>query len=441
MRNPGQLVELLQKYPGEPRGNGYWTEASYLHFCKNNTVFSGIIGFSWDRLLRARTEHGVQRIITGEYVTANYFDVLGLQPALGRLIGPEDVHLGSPVAVVSWAYWKSELNGNPNVVGERMYLQKELVTVVGVAPHAFVGPFPELPTDVWLPKTPSRQSGIGLIARLKPGATVDQARAEMAVLYTSRDQSDGGTVIINETFKRRYFAGRDPIAKRITLYQVTLDPEPKTYEVIGVVADAHYSEIREQANGAVYLPAFHDGVMSANNLVIRSNNDPERLIRDVRVTVERIMGGRIPVKRITTLNAQIDASIVPERLIALLSGFFAGLGALLVGIGIYALLAYRVARRTKEIGIRVALGATIGHVRRMVLGDTILVVLAGIAAGAPLAIAGRRLALRLMQDLTVQSMAPVLVGGLGLVLIALVASYIPLTRASGTHPLEALRHE
>ena len=760
VRNPGQLVELLQKYPGEPRGNGYWTEASYLHFCKNNTVFSGIIGFSWDRLLHARTEHGVQRIITGEYVTANYFDVLGVQPALGRLIGPDDVRLASPVAVVSWAYWKSELNGDPNAVGERIHLQKELVTVIGVAPHTFVGPFPELPTDVWLPKTPSRQAGIGLMARLKPGVTIDQARTEMAVLYqftireraarssdplvwklkvevalarnglnfardrigkpllvlmctvgllllimclniaalllargaarerefavrvgmgasrgrlvrqvlteslllsisgtligvmlayrgtaaletllasgriaqqmslrihpdwhtlqfaigtallvgllfgiapawnavrqgaapalreagtstgrstrlfgktlvaaqvalsmlllstgalfvanlwnlehaylgferdhilvvtldqaangytglriyhdyqevltrvtampgvrsasfcapaplsgagaagfvnvegyqerpsdkrwieishaapdyfrtmgipvlrgrafTSRDQSDGRTVIINETFNRRYFAGRDPIAKRITLYHVTLDPEPKSYEVIGVVADAHYSEIREQANGGVYLPAFHDGFMNANNLVIRTNDNPEHLIRDVRVLVEQVMGGRVPVRRITTLNAQIDASIVPERLIAMLSGFFAGLGALLVGIGIYALLAYSVARRTKEIGIRVALGATVGQVRRMVLGDTISVVLAGLVAGAPLAIAGRRLALRLMQDLTVQSVAPIVVGGVGLILIALVASYIPLRRASGAHPLQALRHE
>jgi ABC-type antimicrobial peptide transport system permease subunit len=248
-------------------------------------------------------------------------------------------------------------------------------------------------------------------------------------------------VIISQTFAHRYFGGRDPISKRITLYHVTLDPEPKTYEVIGVVADAHYSEIREQATSGVYLPAFHDGVMSANNLVIRSNNDPEHLVRDVRVLVEQVMGERAPVRRITTLNAQIDASIVPERLIAMLSGFFAGLGALLVGIGIYALLAYSVARRTKEIGIRVALGATVGQVKRMVLGDAISVVLAGLIAGAPLAIAGRRLALRLMQDLTVQSLEPILAGGLGLILIALVASYLPLRRASATHPIQALRHE
>jgi ABC-type antimicrobial peptide transport system permease subunit len=153
------------------------------------------------------------------------------------------------------------------------------------------------------------------------------------------------------------------------------------------------------------------------------------------------MGGRAPVFRITTLNEQIDASIVPERLIAMLSGFFAGLGALLVGIGIYALLAYSVARRTNEIGIRLALGATVGQVKRMVLGDTVSVALAGLVIGTPLAILGRRLALRLMHDLTVQTVAPILLSGLGLILIALMASYIPVRRAAGIDPLPALRHE
>ena len=149
----------------------------------------------------------------------------------------------------------------------------------------------------------------------------------------------------------------------------------------------------------------------------------------------------VPIFRIVTLNAQIDASIVPERLTAMLSGFFAALGALLAGIGIYGLLAYTVARRTNEIGIRMALGATTANVRRMVFGDTLAVVLAGLFVGIPLAISGRFLASRLVQDLAVNMAIPIASGAIILVLGALTASYVPARRAALVDPMQALRHE
>ncbi|HWF48638.1 MAG TPA: ABC transporter permease, partial [Bryobacteraceae bacterium] len=182
VQSPGELVELLQKYPDEPRGNGSWTRNSYLHFCKYNTVFSGLIATSFDNLLRLQTENGEPQRAIGEYVTGNYFPVLGVNPALGRLIGPEDNPEGPAVAVVSWSCWRDKLHEDPRIVGERIFVQNQPVTVIGVAPPSFVGPRIEAATDVWMPRKPS-QEGLVLLARLKPGVTLKPARAEMAVLY------------------------------------------------------------------------------------------------------------------------------------------------------------------------------------------------------------------------------------------------------------------
>jgi predicted permease len=258
--------------------------------------------------------------------------------------------------------------------------------------------------------------------------------------FNLQDQSRPRVAIVNETLARHYFAGRNPIGRHITLFHVTLDPERKTYEIIGVAADAHYSDIREPQRSGIYLPAFHDGIVSANNLAMRTSINPQELVRDVRSEIHEVMPN-VPIFRIITLNAQIDASILPERLTALLSGFFAALGALLAGIGIYGLLAYTVARRTNEIGIRMALGATTGNVRRMVLRDTLAVVLAGLFVGIPLAISGRFLASRLVQDLAVKTAIPIVAGAIVLVVGALIASYVPARRAARVDPMQALRHE
>jgi ABC-type antimicrobial peptide transport system permease subunit len=221
---------------------------------------------------------------------------------------------------------------------------------------------------------------------------------------------------------------------------VTLDPQQKTYEIVGVAADAHYADIREPERSGIYLPAFHDGFVSADSLVLRTTTDPRDISKNVRAEVREVMPNA-PIFRMITLNAQIDASILPERLIAMLSGFFASLGAMLAGIGIYGLLAYTVARRTNEIGIRMALGATTGNVRRMVLRDTFAIVISGLVLGIPLAIAGRLLASTVMQDLAVQTGIPIASGAVVIILGALLASYVPARRAAHVDPMQALRHE
>ncbi len=258
--------------------------------------------------------------------------------------------------------------------------------------------------------------------------------------FNSQDRFRARVAIVNRTFAHHYFAQRDPVGSQIILFHVTLDPQPKTYQVIGVAADAHYSDIREPQRSGVYLPAFHDGFVSADSFVLRTAADPEDVIGNVRAEVRQVLPN-VPILRVITLNAQIDASIVPERLIATLSGSFAALGALLAGIGIYGLLAYTVARRTNEIGVRMALGATAANVRRMVLADTLAIVIGGLALGIPLAISGRFFASRLVQDLAVQNIAPLAAGAIIIVLGALLASYVPADRAAHVDPMQALRHE
>ena len=128
-----------------------------------------------------------------------------------------------------------------------------------------------------------------------------------------------------------------------------------------------------------------------------------------------------------------------ERLIALLSGVFGALGALLAAIGLYGLLAYTVARRTSEMGLRMALGATRGQVMVMVLKSALGLVLAGLAIGIPLAAMSPRVLARFMEQLTVEASMPLFVAALAMIAVALLAAYVPARRAARVEPIEALR--
>ena len=145
------------------------------------------------------------------------------------------------------------------------------------------------------------------------------------------------------------------------------------------------------------------------------------------------------MSKITTLAEQVDASIVVERLMARLSSAFAGLGALLAAIGVYGLIAYTVARRTNEIGIRMALGATEGDVTRMVLRSALVLVALGVSVGVPLAFWSQRLAADLIGNLGAGLTVP-MVAAAAMVMVAVLAAYVPARRAARVHPVEALRH-
>jgi predicted permease len=765
VRDPGQLVALLRWYPApdEPRFNTFPPRTYHL-MRDHNDVFTGLIASSY-RPLQVRGNGLESQIVNGGFAEGSFSSLLGMNPALGRLIAPEDDQASrpSPVAVLSWSFWKSRFNLDPAILGKKLIVDDVDVTIVGVAPRNFSGLQVEASQDLWLPlamepvialKDRDRWQ-ISLLARLKPGVTMEQARAEMAVLFestldeearvsgnpyirkfkfemeragaglsilrenfakpllalmaivglllliacanvasmllargaarqhemavraslgagrfrlvrqvlteslllsvagsllgivlayfgasllvriilaarrigtplelhvhtdakvlffttavtlftallfgllpalralrpavapslqqTSRggetrsrrffgkclvagqvalsvvllsaamqfirhlsnlehldvgfqrdnlllvsldpehsglegeqlsrayrellaplaaipgvrsvslcgatpisgaganravivpgydpkpgeirnvaenwvapkyfetlgtpllagrdfdfgDQGRPRVAIINQTMAHYYFADRSPIGE-----SVSFDSDDQRYEIVGVVGDSKLYDIREPTHRTIYFNMFQEPG-PGSRFVLRTNIDPDAVAPQVVQTMHSVLK-TVAVKKVTTMAAQVDETIVPERLIALLSGGFGALGALLAAIGLYGLLAYTVARRINEIGIRMALGATSSKVTRMVLSEALGMVCAGLIIGIPLAFWGKRFAATLIGDLPAATVAPIVFGTVGMIVLALLAAYAPARRAARVDPMVALRYE
>ena len=765
-RDPGTLVELLHRYPGEPAFNGFSWDA-YQIMRDHNHVLSDLIVDSPDSFV-VRGQTLEPQTILGGYLSGTFFETLGLRPAVGRLIGTEGDDLGrpSPVAVVSWSYWKGKFNLDPAILGRQIIVNDTLVTIVGVTEQGFNGLNEEMSQDVWLPLSMEPVihhsalgwGSLGLVGRLKSGVSIEQARADLAVLFqtaigapgvspyvremkfemepaanglstpirrmlrtpvvvlmavtslvlliacanlaglllargASRRQEmavraclgagrlrlvrqalteslllsvlgsslgvflayfggrgllrmitsgrrivglpvhvdiltrpdshvllfTGGialftallfgaapamnlgarpaaalqqvarigesrsrrlfgkslvvaqvavaivllsaaavfvghvsnlrnlnlgfsrdhlllvtldpahsgydtaewsrlsqelltqlealpgvrsatfsgmtpmlgagagsfaavkghpenhrevsinfvapnyfetygtpllagrdfsfedhrgplVAIINQTMARDYFGRNSPIGSYVTLDHVTSRAnETPTYEIVGVVGDAKYNDLQQPTPRTIYLHAGQENRI-VSQLTLRSSIDPDSVAGVVRQSVASVLK-TVPVVRVRTMTDQIDASIVPERLTATLSTWFGALGALLAAVGLYGLLAYTVTRRTNEIGVRMALGASTGNVMRMVLAEALGIVVAGLVIGAPLALWTRQIATRLIPDITTKGPVWILLGAATMFGIALLAAYLPARRASRVDPIVALRYE
>lgn len=170
--NPHEIVELLQQYPGEPRGNGYWSRQSYEHFRDHNHVFSSLAGFSRDNLAEVAIAGGEAVFMAADHVTPNFQEMIGIAPVRGRWLSSGDT------AVVSWSLFQRY----PSIVGQQVTIDKRPVTVVGVAPAGFNGFFIGSPTDVWVMRTPGLESRMAVVGRLAPHVTIEQADAEFQTL-------------------------------------------------------------------------------------------------------------------------------------------------------------------------------------------------------------------------------------------------------------------
>lgn len=259
--------------------------------------------------------------------------------------------------------------------------------------------------------------------------------------FSPRDQSGSRVAIINETAARDCFGDENPIGKHITLNHITMTKEEKTFEVIGVVADAKYNHLEQPAPPTIYGNLFREGELGSHSqLAIRTKVDPSAVDATVR-QVEADVLKNVPIAQMTEMNDQLDSTIVPQRLFASLSAAFGALGALLAVIGLYGLLAYTVTRRTHEIGVRVALGAADTDVMRIVLRDALWMVCAGLAIGAPLAYWGKRIAASIIPDLPTASIMPIVAAAAAMIAVGLIAAYLPARRAMRIDPTIALRYE
>jgi predicted permease len=247
------------------------------------------------------------------------------------------------------------------------------------------------------------------------------------------DEARPPVAIVNQAMARHYFGTNSPIGRRFTF-----DGQTRSYEIIGMVADAKYLDLYETPPRTIYLNVFQEGRGSASQFALRADVAPTAVVADVRRVVSEVVPN-VGVGKVTTLAEQVDASIVVERLIALLSSVFGTLGALLAAIGLYGLLAYTVSRRTTEIGVRMALGATRNQVVAMVLKSALGLVLAGLVLGAPLAAASRRVLARLVQSLTIEAPGPLIIAAIAMIVVGLMAAYLPARRAARVEPVEALR--
>jgi len=779
VREPGQLVELLHRYPGEPHFNGFpWQTLQLMR--EHNHVFSGLIAAA-HQTFHVRADGLEERPLDGAYVDGTFFSVLGLKPAIGRLIGPQDddpTASRSAVAVLSWSCWKTSFHFDPAILGKQILVDLTSVTVVGVAPRDFAGLQPQFSQDIWLPlateammnhpsilSSPHGWGSLSLVGRLKRGISLQQARAEMAVLYEStldeqarltgnpflrkmkfelelagvgltsplrqsfatplfvlmaivsllllitctnvaslllaraaarqhemavrvslgagrfrlvrqvlteslllsvagsllgiaiaqfsadalvrimlsgrpipglpaqisihfqpdlhvllftggvalltgilfglapawnafvsvpassllgsartgqtpsrhlfgtalvivqvassvvllsaaglfvrhlsnlehvdlgfrrdhvllvrldpehsgldaqqssrayqevlarlesvpgvqsatlssitplsgagassfvrvegfhekpetrrpvslnwvspkyfktlgtpvlagrdftfRDQQGPGVAIVNQSMARYYFGATNPIGKHFTIdhdWKGFGDDMP--FEIVGVVGDANYSEILEKTEHTIFLSSFRDGIVPST-FALRTSIDPDLVAPDARRVMRESLK-TVTIGRVTTLADQVDASIVPERVIAALSGLLGALGVALAAIGLYALLAYTVTRRTNEIGVRMALGAKPSDVLRMILRDALVMLCLGLVIGIPLAFWSRRIASSLIEGLPAHSVMPIVFGVAAMTALALLAAYLPARRAARIDPNVSLRYE
>ena len=259
--------------------------------------------------------------------------------------------------------------------------------------------------------------------------------------FTDGDNESAPKVaLLNEAAAQFYFGDRSPIGGQLS-FKRGPKAEPIPYQVIGVVRDSRYQSLREPDTRLVYLPMQQSlDQMGRLLLAVHGDGRPTDLINGIQSEL-RAVGKDILVTNITTLNEQVNQSLVQERLVATLSLFFGLLALLLASVGLYGVMSYDVARRTQEIGIRMALGANANQVVRLVLRETLAWVALGVALGLSAALAVTRWVESLLFGLKANDPLTIVVAALVLVSVAAVAGYLPARRAARIDPLKALRHE
>jgi predicted permease len=255
--------------------------------------------------------------------------------------------------------------------------------------------------------------------------------------FTERDDEKAPKVaVINETAARKYFPDENPIGRRF-------GSRPETagdLEIVGVLRDAKYDSVRDPVPPTMYVPYRQVRLPSGMIFQVRTTGDPAAAVGAIRETVRQI-DPNLPLTNVSTQLEQVEKRLLLERVFAQAYALFGGLALLLASIGLFGLMSYNVARRTNEIGVRMALGAQSHDVLRLVMGESMMLVMVGVGMGLTASVAAGRLVASLLFGLAATDALTILAAIAVLVAVAAIAGYLPARRAAHVDPLVALHYE
>ena len=257
--------------------------------------------------------------------------------------------------------------------------------------------------------------------------------------FTDADDGFGPKVaIVNETFARRFGLGTNPVGKRMAIG--SSDTLALDIEIVGLVRDMKYSTVKKDVPPVYFLPHRQQHRVGSMTFYVRTASDPTAMLRSMASVVQQL-DPMLPVEELRTMPEQIRMNTSEDQMITTLAAAFALLATVLASIGLYGVLAYSVSQRTREIGVRMALGANAGEVRLLVLGQVGHMVLIGGVIGLAGAVTLGKLAQSMLYQMSGADPIVMTSSVVFLALVALAAGYVPALRASRVDPMQALRYE
>jgi len=294
-------------------------------------------------------------------------------------------------------------------------------------------------TPVEVPGFQPQSPGSNLTGRNIVGPRFAETLGLQLISGRDVEASDGrdapSVVIVNESFVRHFLNGLDPIGRKFSF----IDSMTRPHTIVGVVKDARDRGIKSEAGPVAYSSFEHDPLPNMT-FTLKVEREPEQVMPEV-ASVARQVDPLVPINQLRTMDAQIDVSLLRERMLASLSSAFGALACVVAAIGIYGMLAFAVMRRSREIAVRIAVGAKPSEVRWLALRESMMLLGSGIAIGIPLSMVISWTVRSQLFGITSHDLEPIVIAVATLSLFAAAAAWLPARRASRIDPVAALRVE